>query len=110
MIVTTLLDSKPFEIFSGQRDIKVNWPELKRARPLALLLFPNESASTSWLARPKSVHKLLTSRRLAKTGRRESTFHSATAKYGAVSSLHAETIVRLVSAPYGRKNGFAAVI
>uniref|UniRef100_A0A0M3HNS7 Transposase n=1 Tax=Ascaris lumbricoides TaxID=6252 RepID=A0A0M3HNS7_ASCLU len=57
-LVTSLLDSKPFEIFSGQRDIKVNWPELKRARPLAPLLFPNESAPTSWLARAKSVHKV----------------------------------------------------
>uniref|UniRef100_A0A0M3HX82 Uncharacterized protein n=1 Tax=Ascaris lumbricoides TaxID=6252 RepID=A0A0M3HX82_ASCLU len=42
----------------GQRDIKVNWPGLKRARPLAPFPFPNESAPTSWLARPKSVHKV----------------------------------------------------
>uniref|UniRef100_A0A0M3IV41 Acetyl-CoA hydrolase/transferase N-terminal domain-containing protein n=1 Tax=Ascaris lumbricoides TaxID=6252 RepID=A0A0M3IV41_ASCLU len=57
MLVTSLLDSKPFEIFSGQRDIKVNWPELKGARPLAPFLLPNESAPTSWLARPKSIHE-----------------------------------------------------
>uniref|UniRef100_A0A0M3IFJ2 Semaphorin-1A n=1 Tax=Ascaris lumbricoides TaxID=6252 RepID=A0A0M3IFJ2_ASCLU len=47
MLVTSLLDSKPFEIFSDQRDIKVNWPKLKRARPLAPFLLPNESAPTS---------------------------------------------------------------
>uniref|UniRef100_A0A9J2PZ19 G-protein coupled receptors family 1 profile domain-containing protein n=1 Tax=Ascaris lumbricoides TaxID=6252 RepID=A0A9J2PZ19_ASCLU len=36
----------------------VSWPELKRARPLAPLLLPNESAPISWLARPKAVHKV----------------------------------------------------